>query len=69
MGHYSKECLNLPTLATRVNVGVSTGRFFVEGKGKVQVHLIEPMNEGWEKALMGLKKSFKILEDVINVMA
>jgi hypothetical protein len=46
MGHYSKECLNLPTLATRVNVGVSTGRFFVEGKGKVQVHLIEPMNEG-----------------------
>ncbi len=27
------------------------------------------MNEGWEKALMGLEKSLKIPEDVIDVMA
>jgi hypothetical protein len=27
------------------------------------------MNEGREKALMGLKNSFKFFKDVINVMA
>jgi hypothetical protein len=27
MGHYSRECPNLPTLATRKNVGPSTQRF------------------------------------------
>jgi hypothetical protein len=33
------------------------------------VHLIEPISEGWEKALMGLEKSLQILEDVMDVMA
>jgi hypothetical protein len=46
MGHYSRECPNLPTLATRKNTGSFTQRFSTEEKGKVQVHLIEPMNEG-----------------------
>ncbi len=46
MGHYSKECPNLPTLSTKENVGPSTQRYSVEEKGKVQVHLIELMNEG-----------------------
>jgi hypothetical protein len=50
-------------------VGPFTWRFFVEENGKTQVHLIELMSERQEKALMGLKKSFKIHEDVINVMA
>jgi len=27
------------------------------------------MSEGWEKAYMGLERSFKILEDVVDVMA
>ncbi len=45
MGHYSKECPNLPTLVTKENVGSSTQRFFEKEKGKAQVHLIEPMNE------------------------
>ncbi len=67
--HYSRKCPNLPTLATRKNVGPFTWRFFVEENGKTQVHLIELMSERQEKALMGLKKSFKIHEDVINVMA
>jgi len=38
-------------------------------KGKVQVHLIKPMNEGQKTVLMSLKKSLKILEDVVDVMA
>ncbi len=38
-------------------------------KGKTQVHLIKPMNEGQEKVLMSLKKNLKILEDVVDVMA
>jgi hypothetical protein len=31
-------------------------RVFVEEKGKIQAYLIEPMNHGQEKALMGLEK-------------
>jgi len=31
--------------------------FFAEEKGKAQVHLIEPISEGQEKALMGLEKN------------
>ncbi len=61
MGHYSKECPNLPTLPSSIQ------RFFAK-KGKTQVHLIELMSEGRKKALMGLERSFKILKDVIDVM-
>jgi hypothetical protein len=50
-------------------VGSFTRRFFVEEKGKAQVHSIESMNESQKKALMGLERSLKIPEDVINVMA
>jgi len=57
MGHYSRECPNSQTLATRKNASSSTRRFSVEEKVKAQVHLIEPINEGREKALMGLEKS------------
>jgi hypothetical protein len=46
MGHYSRECSNLLTLATRENAGSSTPRFFAEENNKTQVHLIEPMSEG-----------------------
>jgi hypothetical protein len=49
MGHYSKECLNSPALATRENVGSSTQRFCAEEKGKAQVHLIEPIRKGEKK--------------------
>jgi len=69
MGHYSKECPNLPAWATRKNAGSSTQRFSVEEKGKAQVHLIELINEGRENVLMGLEKSFKIPEDAMDVMA
>jgi hypothetical protein len=69
MGHYSKECPNLPALATRKNASSSTRRFFVEEKGKAQVLLIEPINERRENALMGLEKSLKIPKDVMDVMA
>jgi hypothetical protein len=69
MGHYSRECPNLPALATRENAGSSTQRFFAKEKGKAQVHLIELMNEGRKKVLMGLERSLKIPEDVIDVMA
>ncbi len=69
MGHYSRECPNLPALATRENAGPSTRRFSAEEKGKAQVHLIEPMSEGREKALTGLERSLKIPEDAIDVMA
>jgi hypothetical protein len=41
MGHYLRECPNLPTLATKENVGSFTLRFLAEEKGKTQVHLIE----------------------------
>jgi hypothetical protein len=34
MGHYSRECPNLPALATRENVNSSTRRFSAEEKGK-----------------------------------
>jgi hypothetical protein len=69
MGHYSRECPNLPALATRENASSSTRRFSTEEKGKAQVHLIEPISEGQKKALMGLKKSLKIPEDAMDVMA
>jgi hypothetical protein len=69
MGHYSRECLNLATLATRENVSSSTRRFSTEEKGKAQVHLIEPISEGREKAFMGLEKSLQFLEDAMDVMA
>jgi hypothetical protein len=45
MGHYSKECPNLHTLPTKENVGSSIRRFSTVEKGKVQIHLIKPMNE------------------------
>jgi len=69
MGHYLRECPNSPALTTRENVSSSTRRFFAEEKGKVQVHLIEPINEGREKALMGLEKSLQIPKDAMDVMA
>ncbi len=69
MGHYLRKCPKLPTLSTKENVCCSILRFSIEENEKAQVHLIEPMNERLEKALMGLEKSLKILEDVIDVMA
>ncbi len=69
MGHYSRECPNLPTFATRENASFSTRRFSIEEKGKTQLHLIEPINERRENALMGLEKSLKIPEDAMDVMA
>ncbi len=52
MGHYSRECPNTPALATKENASSSTRRFSAEEKGKTQVHLIEPISERQEKALM-----------------
>jgi len=49
MGHYSRECPNLPTLATRKNVSSFTPRFSAEEKGKAQMHLIESISEAREK--------------------
>jgi hypothetical protein len=46
MGHYLRECPNLPALSTKENVGPFAQRYSVEENGKSQVHLIEPMNEG-----------------------
>jgi len=69
MGHYSRECPNLSALATRENAGSSTRRFSTKEKGKAQVHLIESISEGREKALMGLEKNLKIPEDAMDVMA
>jgi hypothetical protein len=69
MRDYSKECPNLLTLVTRENVSSFNRRFSTEEMGKVQVHLIELMNEGRKKALMGLERSLKIPKDVIDVMA
>jgi len=69
MGHYSRECPNSPTLATRENVSSSTQRFSAKEKSKAQVHLIEPISEGREKALMGLEKSLQFPEDAMDVMA
>jgi len=69
MGHYSRECPNLLALATKENASSFIRRFSVEEKGKAQVHLIEPINEGREKALMGLEKSLQFPEDAMDVMA
>jgi hypothetical protein len=69
MGHYSRKCPNSPALATGENASSSTLRFSVKEKGKVQVHLIELISEGREKALMGLEKSLQIPEDAMDVMA
>jgi hypothetical protein len=69
MGHYSRECPNSPALATRENASSSTRKFSIEEKGKAQVHLIEPISEGREKALMGLEKSLQFPEDAMDVMA
>jgi hypothetical protein len=68
MGHYLKECLNLLALSTKKNVGSFIRKFFIEKKGKTQVHLIELMSERRKKTLMGLEKSLKILENVIDIM-
>jgi hypothetical protein len=69
MGHYSRECPNLVALATRENASSSTRRFSAEEKGKAQVHLIELINEGREKALMGLEKSLQFPKDAVDVVA
>jgi hypothetical protein len=69
MGHYSRECSNLPTLVTKLNAGFFIRRFSAKEKGGTQVRLIEPMNEGQEKVLIGLERSLKIPKDVIDVMA
>jgi hypothetical protein len=55
-------------LATKENASSSIRRFSTEEKGKIQVHLIELISEGREKALMGLEKSLQIPEDVVDVM-
>jgi len=69
MGHYSRECPNLPALATKKNANSSIRRFSTEEKGKAQVHLIEPISEGRKKVLMGLEKSLQFPEDAMDVMA
>ncbi len=69
MGHYSRECPNSPVLATRKNASSSTRRSSAEEKGKAQMHLIEPISEGREKALMGLEKSLQFPKDAMDVMA
>jgi hypothetical protein len=69
MGHYSRECPNLPALATKENVSSSTRKFSTEEKGKAQVHLIEPISERRKKVLMGLEKSFQFSKDAMDVMA
>jgi len=69
MGHYLRKCPKLSTLSTKENVCCSILRFSLKENEKVQVYLIELMNERRKKALMGLEKSLKILEDVIDVMA
>ncbi len=51
------------------NASFSIQRFSLEEKGKAHVHLIKPMNERQEKALMGLKRNLKIPQDVIDFMA
>jgi hypothetical protein len=69
MGHYSRECPNSPALVTKENASSSTRRFSAEEKGKVQVHLIEPISERREKAFMGLEKSLQFPKDAMDVMA
>jgi hypothetical protein len=69
MGHYSRECANSPALATRENASSSTRRFSASDNGKTQMHLIESISEGREKALMGLEKSLQFPEDAMDVMA
>jgi hypothetical protein len=50
----------LPTLLTKEHVVSSIKRFFTKEKGKTQVHLIELMNKGQKKVLMGWEKNLKI---------
>jgi hypothetical protein len=69
MGHYSKKCPNLSTLLIKKNVNSFTQRFSTNEEGKIQIHLIESMNERWKKVLMGSEKNLKILKDVVDVMA
>jgi len=69
MGHYSRKCPNSLALATRENTSSFIRRFSTKEKGKAQVHLIEPISERREKALMGLEKSLQIPEDAMDVMA
>jgi hypothetical protein len=69
MGHYSRECPNSSALATKENASSFTRRFSAKEKGKAQVHLIQSISEGREKALMGLEKSLQIPKDVVDVMA
>ncbi len=56
-------------MSTQENMGFCTWRFYTKKKGKTLVHLIELMNEGQKNVLMGLERSLKIPEDVIDVMA
>jgi hypothetical protein len=55
MVHYSKECLNLPSLFIVENMGFYIRRFFVEEKEKICVHLIALMNKGRKKTSKFLK--------------
>jgi hypothetical protein len=62
MGHYSRECPNLPLLSTKENVSYFIQRFSAKKKGKIQIHLIKSMNEEQEKAwvLKGTSKFLKM---------
>ncbi len=68
-GTLFKRMSKLANLVYQGKRGPSVQRYSIEEKGKVQVHLIELMNEGQEKALMGLERSLKIPNDVMDVMA
>ncbi len=59
----------MSTLLIKKNVNSFTQRFSTNEEGKIQIHLIESMNERRKKVLMGLEKNLKILKDVVDVMA
>jgi hypothetical protein len=65
---FLKMC-KLANLAYKKNVSSFTRRFFTKEEGKTKIHLIEPMNERRNKALMGLERNLKILKNVVDVMA